>query len=475
MSQKRRFFATGRAVAIALVVTLTTGVDAFGQTSGEAIRVQWPDVLYETQAAAMNRPSVAAAENFSDVAVLPFIDSLGLAYSAAAIEPTIEFELRWVAGTGGIIDGRLVKTMPESVWLTAIDLHADVEVAGEKAGDLVLSLDSLWLPSGEFHYAFTTDVEGWDEVFEGMDAEAAQAAFASGFTLTALDILSVEFEAGEAPAVAREVPVTRRPARRRGRYTPNTQIWIGWDLGGTSRGGGGTRVQAGNTGPRTEIGRSPDPGRGRQTRGGRDSATAGTSTDGTTTRGTTTDATASGTSTERTGDRATADDAQTTGNGSKRSGKRGGFIPKSDNDDEKDRDFLGPALGAAAAIGALAYFGGTIGYYGYPAEAPIGLEAGRITDRGGALIHAAVGGGILAGGDDERLVVGLSAVFAPLTAGFHPVAGIDVWLSETGDTINAVPIVTAGLLFRSPGRLAVQLGADLSQMRPRVGLAYSFR
>lgn len=223
------------------------------------------------------------------------------------------------------------------------------------------------------------------------------------------------------------------------------------------------------------MGRSPNPGRGRQTRGGRDAATAGTTTDRTTAE-TSTDATASGTTTTRSGDRATADDAKTTGNDKNRSGKRGGFIPKStDDDDDKDRDFLGPALGAAAAIGALAYFGGTIGYYGYPADAPVGLEAGRIGDRGGALIHAAVGGGILNGGNDERFVVGVSGVFAPLIQGLHPIAGIDVWLTETGDTINAVPILTAGILYRSSGGVSVQLGAELSEMRPRVGLAYSFR
>ena len=412
----------------------------------------------------MNRPSVAAAENFSDVAVLPFIDSLALAYSAGAVQPEIRFELRWLAGRGGILDGRLVESLPDSVWLASIDLHADVQVDGAKTGDLILSLDSLWLPSGDFHYAFTTDVAGWDEVFEGMDADAARAAFAAGFTLSELDILSVEFESETAPRLAREVPVTRRPQRRRARYTPNTQIWIGWDLGGGSR--RGTRVQAENTGPRTDMGRSPDPGRGRQTRGGRDSDPTET----------TTDAATSGTTTTRSGDRASADGANTSSDDNKRSGKRGGFIPKStDDDDEKDRDFLGPALGAAAALGALAYFGGTVGYYGYPAEAPVGLEAGRISDRGGALIHAAVGGGILTGGNDERFVVGVSAVFAPLVQGLHPVAGIDVWLTETGDTIDAVPIVTAGVLFRTTGGISVQLGADLSEMRPRVGLAYSFR
>lgn len=418
----------------------------------------------------MNRPSVAAAEHFSDVAVLPFIDSLSLAYSAGAVEPEIRFELRWLAGEGGILDGRLVESLPDSVWLAAVDLHADVEIDGEKAGDLVLSLDSLWLPSGDFHYAFSTDVATWDEVFEGMDAGAARAAFASGFTLTGLDILSVQFETVPARQLAQEVQVTRRPRRRRARYTPDTQIWIGWNLGGGGR-RSGTRVGRGNTGPRTEIGRSADSGRDRQTRGGRD-ATAGETTAGSTGE-TRTDAPSSGTSTRR-GDRASADDTKTNGNEGERSGKRGSFIPKS-TDDDKDRDFLGPALGAAAAIGALAYFGGTVGYYGYPAEAPIGLEAGRISDRGGALIHAAVGGGILSGGQDERFVVGVSGVFTPLIKGLHPVLGIDVWLSETGDTINAVPIVTAGILVRSSAGVSIQLGADLSEMRPRVGLAYSFR
>lgn len=453
MRQIDRFVTWPQLSVLTLLVTLITVVDARAQSSGEVVRANWPDVLFETERGAMHRPGVAIAENFSDVAILPFIDSLALAYDAAPDSPSISFQLRWVSGQGGILDGALVDTMPDSVWMAAIDLHADVLVNGGKQGDLLLSLDSLWLPSGDFVYEFSTAVSDWGDVFEGVSAEEARNAFEAGFELGALDVLSVAFEAPAAEEVREEVLVTRRPPRRRTIYTPDVGIWIGWDMGGSRR-GRGTPVRSGNRGPRTEIGRASGDEETRRVRGGRDGQSGDTQT-------------RSGSGEESVG---------SDSSGEARSGRKGtGLLPKGNDDDDDDRELLGPALGAAAAIGALAYFGGTVGYYGYPQDAPIGLSAGRITDRGGAMIHAAVSSDVLTGGGDERLIVGISGVFKPVLAGLHPVAGLDVWLSELGDTIEATPIVTAGVLLRTGGGLAFEGGVDLSGFRPRIGLSFSFR
>ncbi|NNE71427.1 MAG: hypothetical protein HKN29_13845 [Rhodothermales bacterium] len=364
--------------------------------------------------------------------------------------------------------------MPDSVWMSAIDLHANVLVSGEKQGDLVLSLDSLWLPSGGFVYEFSTDVEDWGDVFEEMTAAEAETAFADGFELADLDIISVAFEAPAPVEVQEQVLVTRRPPRRRTIYTPDVGIWIGWDIGGgRSR---GTPVRSGNRGPRTEIGRASTDEESRRTRGGRDAGTTTTSTDGSTSTGQAGETSAGETrSSGRTGS-TTSGDADT-GSGDSRTGrKRGGLFPKGGNDDDDDdRELLGPALGAAAAIGALAYFGGTIGYYGYPQDAPIGLSAGRISERGGAMIHAAFSSDVLTGGGDERLIVGISGVLRPVMGSLHPVVGLDVWFTEFGDTIEAKPIVIVGALVQSSGGVALEGGLDLGGFRPRLGLSWTFR
>ncbi|NNE71605.1 MAG: hypothetical protein HKN29_14745, partial [Rhodothermales bacterium] len=117
MRQNDRFVASPLVALLTLLVTVITVVDARAQSQGEVVRANWPDVLYETERGAMYRPGVAVAENFSDVAVLPFIDSLSLAYQAAPDAPRIGFQLRWLAGEGGILDGALVESMPDSVWM----------------------------------------------------------------------------------------------------------------------------------------------------------------------------------------------------------------------------------------------------------------------------------------------------------------------------------------------------------------------
>ncbi|MFT5141917.1 MAG: hypothetical protein ACI80V_003635 [Rhodothermales bacterium] len=463
MSRKSRFPHRGLIFGVLFLVTLTTGVDAFGQSNGVVVRTNWPDVLYETQAAAMNRPGMAAAEDFADVAVLPFVDSLSLSYNAfvEADFPVIDFSLQWIAGQGGILDGELTNEFPDSLFLTLIDLHADVRVQGEKVGDLILTLDSLWLPSGDYWYQFSTNLAHWEGIFDDVDEAGARAAFESGFELAGLDILRVEFEAAEpATWVEEEVLVVRRPPRRRSIFVPEPQIWIGWNIGPDPyqrrpRASSGTRRPRGNVGREGTTTRNPD----RRTRGGRDGAAASSGgSDSAASSGTTTTAD----SDSKRGGRGIADII----------GKKKG---NDDDNDDNDRDFLGPALGAAAVVGALAYFGGTIGYYGILSDAPVGFEAGRVTARGGALFHVAVSPRVIFGGPDEHLVVGFSAVFKPFVSRLHPVAGLDVWFTEDGDTYSAVPIATAGLLYRATDKLALQLGTDLSEFRTRIGLSFTFR
>lgn len=472
-----------RMLTVAMLVMVTSAVDVWAQSAGTVSRTHWPDVLYETQAGAMDRPGSAAMEDFADVAFVPFLDSLVLEYAAPADTPEINLILRWVPGEGGVIDGELVDEMPEDLELNLIDLQATLRSQGQDVGVLLIALDSLRLPARDFEHAITLE-DSWAALLENASSETTRAAFAAGFTLEDLTILRVEFIAP--PEALTEVPVTRRQPRGRTIFVPERGIWIGWDLGPDPYRRGG-RARYPNRRPRGETGRVSSPPNDRTVRGGRtspgetrdtDRAGAGVSDQGDTGRSGTGvsgqgDTGRSGTGVSDQGSSGVTD----SGNGERKRGRSRGLpAPKrGDNDDDDDRDLLGPALGAAAAVGALAYFGGTIGYFGYPSDAPVGIEAGRITESGGALIHAAISTDVATGGGDERLVVGISGVFRRMAGGLQPMAGVDVWLSEDGDAVDAVPVVTAGVLLNISKPVSVHLGTDLSDFRPRFGLAFSFR
>ncbi|MBN4056344.1 hypothetical protein JYT20_01350 [Rhodothermus sp. AH-315-K08] len=467
MQQNRRFLIGSVWPLAVFLVMVTSGMDARAQVSqGNLVRAHWPDVLFETQAGAWHRPGAAAAENFSDTEVLAFMDTLALSWEARVEDerPIIDFSLSWVAGRGGILDGRIVTAMPDSIRLSLIDLHARVLVGGDYVGDLVLAIDSLWLPEGEFYYDFSTDSADWKTLFDGMDADQVREAFSTGFHMDKLEILRVRFDEPEViQQVEREVMVVRRPPRRRAIFVPDVNIWIGWNIGRDPY-RGAPRTRSGNRRPRGRtIGRvepSGDDGRDRGDRGDRTTTTEG-SRDSRPSEG-----------------RATSDDPKATESGETRRSGRSGKIPsilKGDgDDDDDDRDFLGPAVGAAAVIGALAYFGGTIGYFGYADIAPIGLEAGRVGTNGGILVHAAINSDVFMAGDDEQMVFGISGIFPSVFAGVRPMVGVDVWFREDGDSFSTKPTVTVGGLYRI-GRVSLHAGADLAQGRTQMGIAVNFR
>jgi hypothetical protein len=494
MQQNRRFAIDSAWPIVALLVIVTSGLDARAQTlSGELVRAHWPDVLYETQAGAWHRPGTAAAENFSDTDLLSFVDTLRLSWDAGIRDggPVIDFGLSWDAGQGGILDGQIVRQMPDSIALSLIDLHARVLLNGDYAGDLVLALDSLWLPEGDFRYDFSTASVDWNSLFDGMDEERTREAFASGFVLDRLEILRVQFdEPAPEEQVVKEVLVVRRPPRRRAIFVPDVGVWVGW-YPGRDPYRGSPRIRSGKRKPRGRtIGRGTSSPGGRTTRGGRTDGPAAGATDGSVGTGSATDSGAASGSTTDSGAASGTDSGRSADSGrtgadhdkpSTAATRERGRIPflgkkgdKDDDDDDDDRDFLGPAVGAAAAIGALAYFGGTVGYFGYAEDAPIGLEAGRVTARGGILAHAAINSDVFLARDNEQLVVGLSGVFPSLISGLHPMVGLDVWFLELGDSYDATPTLTAGGLYRS-GKVSFHFGVDLARGRPQMGLAISFR
>jgi hypothetical protein len=409
---------------------------------GEVRLVHWPDVVYETQGA-MDIPSMRAADQYGELAVLPRVDTLALRYAWSVVDglPRIDFELRWVRGSGGIVDGRLVADaeMPEGIVLDLADLHADVVVGGERAGDLVLSLDSLYLPPDPDAYLFGTRDVTWSDIFASMDSTAARRAFTAGFSLERLDILRVGFEeVSEADERYVPVVVRRRPVRRTV-IVPDFDVWIGWDLW-------------------PDAYRPPPRGvpRRREPRGDRTgrTATEGQGAPGGTTRG--------GTRTRDEGD----------------SGGGSVWIPgagKSDDDedDDDDSELLGPALVGVAAVGVLLAAGGTIGIQG-SGDTPIGLFSGAVTPRWAFFVHVAVNPEVAKRDDGEKLRAGMLWALRPFAGSLRPAFGAGVLATELGDDVEVDPTVDLGLVY-ARGQVVVLVTVDALSGQPRIGLGVNLK
>ena len=148
---------------------------------------------------------------------------------------------------------------------------------------------------------------------------------------------------------------------------------------------------------------------------------------------------------------------------------------RSDDEDEEDEDVTslrGPALGAVAAIGLVAYAGGTVGLYGR-GDTPIGLAAGYTHPRGGIQLHAAVNGAVIEGDSGQKLTLKALGFYDVFDARVQPAAGLGVQIdpAREGDVVPAVSVGLAGNF----GRVVVFGGVDVVQATPEVGIAYNFR
>jgi len=428
-------------LAVALVVTVViTPMDAAARQAGagEAHVVNWPQVIYEAQGA-MDVPSMRAAEQYGDVDVLPKVDTLSLRYAWSVVydEPHIDFDLSWVQGSGGILDGRVVRAgrITRDIVLDLVELHADVVVRGERVGDMVLALDSLGLLPSPDAYSFQTWGVTWSDVFATVDSASARRAFEKGFTLENLDILRAGFE--DIPeSEGRDVPVEvrRRPVRRT-IFVPDTDIWIGWNLG-----------------PDPYL---PPPRSGRRTWAprGETSGRRGSSTRGGATRGGTRDA--------------------------RPSGRRGDGIDlpigkkDSDDDDDDDSQLLGPALGVAAAVGIFAVAGGTIGIQG-SGDSPIGLFSGAVRPRWAFLLHGSINPEVARRDNGEKLRVGMLWGIRPVAGGLRPAFGAGVLFTELGDDIDMRPTIDLGLIF-SQKQVVFIATVDAWSGTPRFGIGANLR
>lgn len=333
--------------------------------------------------------------------VLPLLDALtlGYAYRIEKERPAMDFTLAWTPGAYGVYDNRLVEAadLPEDIRLVDITLRADVISEGAAVAVFRLELADLALPPTPEIYEFELDAPAWATLFEETSAAGARALFEAGFTLANLRIERAGFEEfveedqdGQIVFVPRFFP-------------PRTGIWIGGDLYPPAPGKRSSGVAKPKK-PREGIGR----------RLPRSTKTKGDET------------------------------ADARDDGEVRSRRRTkGEEPGKDDDEDDDTELLPAALTGLALVGALAYAGGSAGYYGHP-EAPFGLTSGVVRSYGGLLVQVAANEGVFGSGEPERLVAKVALFYDALNAPLQPAFGFGIQAAENGDAVDLSPSFSVG-------------------------------
>jgi len=373
--------------------------------------------------------------------LLPRIDSLALEYRYASNDSTSQwsFVLGWQPDHRVLYEGDILPAEegPTDVRMANVELRVEVQVNGESIGDMIVAVDSMALRPLPSIYSFEVTV-GHDRVFLDATPEEARRALAEGVTLDSLVVERMGFTSAATSTSERRRPDVkeRRPAPRRGPsvYEPRTRIFIGWRVA-----------------PRPYYVFVDEGKRTVQTRDVSDENVG---------RG----ATADGDSRAR---------AARRGEGAEEEDETRRRSDDEDEEEEEDEPSLrGPALGAVAAIGLVAYAGGTVGLYGR-GDTPIGLAAGYTHPRGGLQLHAAVNGAVIEGESGQKLTLKTLGFYDVFDARIQPAVGLGVQIDpqREGDVVPSVSLGLAGNF----GRVVVFGGVDVVQATPEVGIAYNFR
>jgi hypothetical protein len=158
---------------------------------------------------------------------------------------------------------------------------------------------------------------------------------------------------------------------------------------------------------------------------------------------------------------------------------------KEDPEGDDDEQLLPAALTGLATVAAVAYAGGTGGFYG-AGGAPLGLAAGRTGRSGGVLAQVGVNLGVLgARNEPERLQVRLVGYRTGMRSPVGPFVGAGVEAREAvlcrldapceaTDGLRFRGLLSAGLALRA-GRIVLLGGAELVRGRPEFGVVFRMR
>ena len=411
----------------------TTDAAVRGQGGGQVALIDWPASLSGLLDEMGRRAPY----------LLPKIDSLALDYRYAADDSTSQwsFVLGWEPGTQVLYEGEVLpgRRAPGNIRMTNVELRAEVQVDGRYVGDMIVAVDSMALAPFPSIYSFEVTV-GHERVLLEASGAAAREALLEGATLQNLVVERMGFVSDEPSTSERR----RRPDARERRaapprgpsiYTPSTRIFIGWRVAPRPY------YVDDRDGNRTVRPRRETVGRG---------------------------ATGQEEAPRRTAERGDTDES---GGKARGRGTRSGSDDEEEDDDD-DTSLRLPALGAAAAVGLVAYAGGTVGLYGR-GDTPLGLAAGYTRPGGGVQLQAAVNGAVLEGGDGQKLTVKALGFYDVFSSPIQPAAGLGVQVDPARDR-DLAPSVSLGLAGNF-GRIVVFGGVDLVQETPEIGLTYNFR
>jgi len=327
-----------------------------------------------------------------------------------------------------------------------------VRVDGEKRAEMIVAVDSMRLRATPARFAFNVSV-GYDRVFLDTAPGEARRILSEGATLDRLVVERMGFssERGQRGDRSPDASEQRKeePSRAPSIYTTRTRLYIGWRVAPQpyyvgERGTGEDRERR----PRGKtIGRTADGDDARDdTRdGGRDRAEG-----------------------EDSGEDKADDE------GRSRTGRvlAGDEDDKDDEEDEDDTDLRTPALAAAAAVGIVAFAGGTAGLYGR-GDTPIGLASGYTHPRGGVQLQAAVNSAVLENDTDQELSVRALGFYDVFGARVQPAVGLGVQV-DPSEGRDVEPAVSGGLVGNF-GRFVLYGGVDVTEGMPEIGFAYNFQ
>jgi hypothetical protein len=391
--------------------------------------------------------------------LLPRIDSMALDYRYAATDTSSRwsFVLSWRPAERVLYEGEVLprREGPRDIRMTNVELRADVRVASDKQAEMIVAVDSMALRSTPDRFVFNVTVPH-DRVFLDTSPTEARRLLRRGITLDRLVVERMGFSSAEAQRRDRSPDARRRqeePARPPSIYTPRTRVYVGWRVsprpyyvgGRDENGDRKTRRPRGDTVGRTPTAdadrtRDTDRGEGRQRSDGQGEG----------------------------GEKESDGEEGRSGVGDVLSGKD----DEDEDDDEDDTSLQTPALAAAAAVGLVAFAGGTVGLYGQ-GDTPIGLASGYTHPKGGIQIQAAVNSAVLEDGTDQQLSVRALGFYDVFGSRIQPAVGLGVRI-DPDQGRDWEPAVSGGLVGNL-GRFVLYGGVDVVQGTPEIGVAYNFR
>ncbi|WP_263784513.1 hypothetical protein [Salinibacter grassmerensis] len=392
--------------------------------------------------------------------LLPRVDSMALDYRYAATDTTSRwsFVVSWRPAKRVLYEGEVLpwRERPAGIRMTNVELRADVRVDGEKRAEMIVGVDSMALRPVPDRFAFNVTV-AHERVFLDASPAEARRILSEGATLDGLVVERMGFASDAAerrPGPGDRDARERRPepSRSPSIYTPRSRIYIGWRVaprpyyvGGRDRDNDRTRRPRGET-----VGRSTADGE-RSAAAGRDDRTEGR-------RGARDDSGEEG-----------EDEADTEG----RSRAEEILSDEDDEeDDEEDTDLGLPALGAAAAVGVVAFAGGTAGLY-VRGDTPIGVASGYTHPRGGVQLQAAINSAVLEDGPDQKLSVRALGFYDVFESRVQPALGFGAHIDPQAGR-DWAPVVSAGVVGNL-GRVVLYGGLDVVHGTPEIGVSYNFR